>query len=154
MNSKTIQKMQCFRDKVCSIVTASMNRAFDEKISREHFVVLIDEITMDGIWGTHPYNPELMSFFNMEHVISIHQEIELDPSNPDHARMIQEYEEESGNELKPDIKPFNQQGTPVDWNNGRTQEETPPEEPEGVTFIDIENLEALAESTKRASELS
>ena len=135
--------MQCFRDKVCSIVTASMNRAFDEKISREHFVVLIDEITMDGIWGTHPYNPELVSFFNMEQVISIHQEIELDPDNPEHAQMIQEYEEQSGQELKPDIQP-----------SAHTQEETPSEEPEGMTFVDIENLEALAESTKRASELN
>lgn len=142
MNSKTIQKMQCFRDKVCSIVTVSMNRAFDEKISREHFVVLIDEITMDGIWGAHPYNPELVSFFNMDKVISIHQEIELDPDNPEHAQMIQEYEEKAGHELKPDI--------PVPAN---VQKETPPEEPEGVTFVDIENLEALAESTKRASEL-
>jgi len=121
-----------------------MNRAFDEKISREHFVVLIDEITMDGIWGTHPYNPELESFFNMEHVISIHQEMELDPSNPEHVQMIKEYEEKIGEELKPDIKP-----------PAHTQEETPSEEPEGgVTFVDIENLEALAESTKRASELS
>lgn len=120
-----------------------MNRAFDEKISREHFVVLIDEITMDGIWGTHPYNPDLLSFFNMQQVISIHQEIELDPDNPEHAQMIQDYEEKTGQELKPDMRPPN------------IQEETPSEEPEGgVTFVDIENLEALAESTKRASELS
>lgn len=143
MNAKTIQKMQCFRDKVCSIVTASMNRAFNEKISREHFVVLVDEITMDGIWGTHPYNPDLLSFFNMLHIISIHQEIELNPDNPEHAQMIQEYEERAGEELKSDM-----QAPP------RTQEETPSEEPEGgVTFVDIENLEALAENTKRVSEL-
>jgi hypothetical protein len=120
-----------------------MNRTFDEKISREHFVVLIDEITMDGIWGTHPYNPDLLSFFNMEQVISIHQEIELNPDNPEHAQMIQDYEEKAGQELKPDIRP-----------PANIQEETPSEEPEGVTFVDIENLEALAENTKRASELS
>jgi hypothetical protein len=140
MKARTLEKMQYFAGKVCSIVSTSMNRSFDEQISREHFVVHIEEITSDGIWGTHPYNNELLSFFAMEHIISIHQEIQLDPSNPEHAQMIKDFEDRTGKTATPDI-----QGVP---------KETPPdsEEPEGMTFVDIDNLEALAETTKRTLE--
>lgn len=126
--------MQNFKDKVCSIISTSMNRSFDEQISREHFVVHVQDISVDGVWGTHPYNEDLLSFFAMDHIISIHQEIELDPEDPEHAKMINEYEERTGEKAKPDIK-----GEP---------KETPSEE--GVaTFVDIDSLEALAENTKR-----
>ena len=113
-----------------------MNRSFDEKISREHFVVRVQEITPDGIWGTHPYNHEMVSYYAMNHIISIHQEIELDPNNPEHAQMIQDYEQRKGTTIQPDII-----GSP---------KETPSEESEGaMTFVDIENLEQLAETTRR-----
>lgn len=135
--------MQNFKDKVCSIISTSMNRSFDEQISREHFVVYVQEITVDGIWGTHPYNEDLISFFAMDHIISIHQEIELNPDNPEHAKMIKEYEDRTGSKAIPDIK-----GTP---------KETPSnsqEEPDGgVTFVDIDSLEALAESTKKTFDI-
>jgi len=139
MKPRTLERMQHFTGKVCSIISASMNRSFDEQISREHFVVYVQEITVDGVWGTHPYNEDLMSFFAMEHIISIHQEIELNPENPEHAKMLKEYEDRTGAKATPDIK-----GTP---------KETPPdsqEEPDGgVTFVDIDSLEELAENTKR-----
>ena len=61
MNGRTLEKMQYFVGKVCSIVTSSMNRAFDEQVNREHFVIMVEELTADGIWGTHPYNDELVA---------------------------------------------------------------------------------------------
>jgi hypothetical protein len=116
-----------------------MNRSFDEKISREHFVIRVQEINPDGIWGTHPYNDEMVSFFAMAHIISIHEEIELDPSDPEHAKLIEEYEERKGKKATPDI-----QGEPK-------QKPSDSEEPEGgMMFVDLDNLEELAENTKRS----
>ena len=150
MNGRTLEKMQYFVGKVCSIVTSSMNRAFDEQVNREHFVIMIEELSADGIWGTHPYNDELVSFFSMDHIISIHEEFELDPNNPDHAEMIKEYEEKSGTKLEGDIrkpKPESN-GLNIIESNG-----TPLPDPEsdkgGMTFVDISSLEKLAEHTKK-----
>ena len=151
MNANTIKNMQQnYLGKVCSIISTSMNRSFDEKISREHFVVRIGEITVDGIWGTHPYNHEMVSFYAMNHIISIHQEIELDPNNPEHAEMIKEYEKKTGKKIKPDIKKNSnkEELLPV-------LDDVPISSSEDIsegnaTFIDIENLEKLAENSRRA----
>lgn len=135
-----------FHGKVCSIVTASMNRAFDEQISREHFVIRVQDINADGIWGTHPYNNDVVSFFSMAHIISIHEEFELDPSNPEHAEMIKEYEAKTGEKIQPDIQAPKQEPLAVI----EAPKETPPPEDEGgLTFVDIHSLEKLAEHSKR-----
>lgn len=74
----------------------------------------------------------------MNHVISIHEEIELNPDNPEHAKLIKDFEERTGQKASPDI-----QGEPKEKPSGS-------EEPEGgMTFVDIDNLEQLAESTRR-----
>lgn len=129
-----------------------MNRAFDEQISREHFVVRVKSVNSDGIWGVHPYNNELISFFALQHIISIHQEVELNPDNPEHAALIKEYEEKTGKKIKSDLvqpkKPEASlnvlQEIPVD------HEELKPGE---ATFVDIRNLELLAEQSKRSFEV-
>lgn len=140
--------MQYFVGRVCSVVTASMNRSFDERVSREHFVVRIGEVTTDGIWGVHPYNDELVSFFRMDHVISIHVETELDPENPEHAAMIREFEQESGKKVMSDLKT-----PPKVETNPLAVIEKPPasEEPDAgdATFVDIDRLERLAEISKQ-----
>jgi hypothetical protein len=149
MNSKTIQNLQHFVGKVCSIVSKSMNRSFDEIISREHFVVRIQSINSDGVWGTHPYNDELISFFSFPHIISIHQEVELDPENPQHQQMIKEYEEKTGKKIKPDIIKNNiekKELLPI-----LEQKKSPvPEKNTGdLNFVDISNLENLAAQSKK-----
>lgn len=142
--------MQYFVGKVCSIVTSSMNRQFDEKIAREHFAVYVEEVTNDGIWGTHPYNQEMISFFSMPHIISIHQEMELDPNNPEHAAMIEEYEKKTGQKVTGDLKrpPKPEKKMSLD-----VLQETPPasDDADGdTTFVDIANLEQIAEQTRRS----
>lgn len=142
--------MQYFVGKVCTIVTSSMNRSFDEQTAREHFAVRVEEVTLDGLWGTHPYNHEMVSFFSMNHIISLHEEIELNPENPEHAKMIEDYEKKSGQKIKSDIKKPPKKSTellPV------LNESPPvPQDDTGgdATFIDIESLERLAENTRRA----
>jgi hypothetical protein len=154
MNANTIKHMQYYVGKVCSIISTSMNRAFDESISREHFVVRVEEVNVDGIWGTHPYNNDMVSFFAMQHIISIHEEVELDPNNPEHAEMIKEYEKKTGKKIKPDIGKLPKQ------EKKQTEilpiiEESPAFEVDeasntgDATFIDIASLERLAEQTKR-----
>lgn len=147
--------MQHFVGKVCSIISTSMNRAFDESISREHFVVRIQEISLDGIWGNHPYNEEMVSFFMMSHIISIHEEVELNPSNPEHAQMISDYEEKVGHKVKPDVK---QLIPPTQKTKGSILpilNESPMSEADNLldmgdsSFVDIESLENLAETTRR-----
>lgn len=149
MNTRTIQDLQYFLGKVCSIVSTSMNRAFNEQTSREHFVVRIQTINSDGIWGTHPYNEDLTSFFALSHIISIHQEVELDLNNPEHQQLVKDYEQKTGKKLKGDIEHIqanlesNSDLLPI------INETSPAESTGDATFVDIANLEVLAEQSKR-----
>lgn len=149
MNATTLKNMQYFVGKVCSIVTSSMNRSFEESVSREHFVVRVEEINMDGIWGTYPYNEEMVSFFAMQHIISIHQEAELNPDNPEHAKMISEYEKKTGKKVLGDLAPkvveTKAEMLPV------LKESPEPEVSDtgDATFVDITKLEKLAEFTRK-----
>lgn len=149
MSPQTIKQLQFFIGKVCSIVTTSMNRSFDEQISREHFVIRVQTISQDGIWGTHPYNHDFISFFTFPHIISIHQEIELDLENPDHADLIKQQENKTGEKLESDLKlkPSNEELFPVLDQKEITSLE---DNSEGdATFIDITSLEQLAEQSKK-----
>lgn len=133
-----------------------MNRSFEEQVSREHFVVRVEEISIDGIWGTHPYNQEMISFFALPHIISIHEEVELDPSDPEHAQMIKDYESKTGKKIVGDIKAKGitepvKQKEPAKQNGLLNIIEKPSEATsEGdATFVDITSLENLVEQTKR-----
>jgi hypothetical protein len=148
MRPKTIEHLQHFVSRVCSIVTTSMNRSFDEKISREHFVVLVEEINPDGIWGSHPYNKDLLSFFVLEHVISIHQEEVLDPTNPEHAAMMKDFEQRTGRKAQGDlVKPRKETSL-----NVLTEKPIPAPGAGDATFVDIDSLDQLAEETRRSFE--
>lgn len=159
MNANTLKHLQHFVGRVCSIISTSMNRAFDEKISREHFVIRIQEINAEGIWGTHPYNDEIVSYFAMPHIISIHQEIELDPNNPEHAEMIKEYEKKTGQKVQSDIGKFKPKTVMGEDKSLPVIEKTPAMEAKeasggagDATFVDVQSLEKLAEQSRRTFE--
>lgn len=144
MNSKTLQNLQHrFLGKVCSVFTKPINRPFDEVHWREHFCIRVEEITPDGIWGTHPYNGTV-SFFFLSEVIFIQEEIELDPTNPEHAKMIKEFEERTGEKIVSDVSPHL---APV----VEPEDEEPTTEEEPTAFVDIEALKELASMSKRLS---
>ena len=134
MNTKTIEHLQYFVGKVCSVFTPQVNRSFDELHAREHFVIRVQEVTVDGLWGTHPHSG-MMTFFAMPHVLLITEEFELDPKNPEHIQMIKEYEEKIGSKVESDIAPFQKKKAPV-------------QKEEQVPFVDISYLEKLASQTK------
>lgn len=147
MRPKTIEHMQYFVGKVCTIITSQINRHFDEKIMRDHYAVRVGEVTLDGIWGVHPEH-DIMSFFPMQHIVSIHEELELNMSNPEHKKLVEEYEKKSGK--KPDIQYNDEKKSLLPVIEKKTP---PPVEDEGddkVTFVDIEALTNLAKHTKKS----
>lgn len=154
MKPKTVEHMQYFVGKVCTIITTQINRKFDEKIMRDHYAIRVGEITHDGIWGVHPEH-DIVSFFPIDHVVSIHEEIELDKSNPEHQKIIKEYEERSGK--KPDIE-YNDEGKESLLPVVQPKKQSPPsyeqpQEDDGkVTFVDIDAISQLAKHTKRTAD--
>lgn len=151
MNAVTLKKLSLFVGKVCTIITTHINRQFTEQISREHFVIRVQDVTPDGVWGTHVYNDDMVSFFSMPHIVSVHMETELDPADPEHARLIREYEEKTGKKAAPDVG----QTPAVKAKALPVIQESPvfdvaAEPASGDVFIDIGNLERLAEQTRRS----
>lgn len=146
--------MQYFVGKVCTIITTQINRHFDEEIMRDHYAIRVGEITLDGIWGVHPEH-DIVSFFPMQHIISIHEEIALNMNDPKHKELVDEYEKKYGK--KPDIK-YNDEGRekdilPVIQPKKQSSVPTFVEEADTddkVTFVDIEALGQLAKHTKRS----
>lgn len=135
--SKTVQRMQYFVGKVCSVFTPQINREFDELRSREHFVIQVQEVTTDGIWGTHPHRKTL-SFFPMHAVLLVQEEQVLDPSNPEHKIMIEEFEQKTGKKVASDIGP-----------HIIPTKEAPKEASLSGSFVNIDQLSAMAKETKR-----
>jgi hypothetical protein len=153
MNSKTIQNLkEAFQGKICSIFTQPINRNFDEVHNREHFVVKIEEINLDGIWGTHPYNGTV-SFFLMPHVIFLQEEIVLDPNNPEHKKMIEEYQKQAGKSIVSDVSPHKAPKAEIVKNKDLPIAQ-PLANPDEVTFVDIKHLQSLAKRTKMSYDLT
>lgn len=157
MNAKTLQLMrERFNNKVCTIFTKPINRTFTDATWREHFAIRVLDVGPDGVWGQHPYNGT-MSFFRLEEIVFIQEEIELDPNNPDHVKMIREYEKQSGKKILSDVSPHLAPTLPEPPANPLAVIEAPvkEEEPEGVdaTFVNIDVLEKLAAGTKRTNDL-
>jgi hypothetical protein len=159
MTPKTISKLQYFAGKVCSIFTGPINRTFDETHSREHFVVKVQEIDIDGLWGTHPYNGTV-SFFPLNDIKLITEEIVLDPDNPVHAKMLQQYQEKTGETIISDVSPHLAPIIPpppppsqLVTINGLKPSTQPVQEMEPA-FVDIKHLSALAKSTKKSLDIS
>lgn len=77
----------------------------------------------------------------MAHIISILQEVELDPNDPEHAQMLKEYEEKHGKPFEPDLGLEKKAPQPMCT-----------EEPadDSNMFVNIEDLSRLAAQTKAA----
>lgn len=153
MNGKTIAKMKAnFENKVCTIFTKQVCKTFVDHVWREHYAVRITDISSDGIWGEHPYNGTV-SFFNLNHIVFIQEEIELDPNNPVHLKMIQEYEQQSGKKILSDVSPHLAPKIESKIDSDPIIEELIEENkaPDSV-FVDIESLTKLATFTKKQQE--
>jgi len=167
MNVKTLARMkETFEGKVCTIFTTPVCKTFTDRVWREHYAVRITEITQDGIWAEHPY-AKTRSFFVAEQVVFIQEEVELDPKNPMHAKMIRDYEDQTGEKIFSDVSPH--LAPTVDYGEVEMddiaepgmlpvlakQKQAPIKEPavEETVFVDIESLDALAKFTKEQSKI-
>ena len=145
LKPRTLEKLQYFVGKVCSVFTAPLCRNFDELRAREHFVVRVEDIDTDGLWGTHPYNGTV-SYFPQEAIRLITEEIVLDPNNPEHAKMMKEYQEKTGKPIMSDVSPHlapSLQTEPVPV-------EPTIETPEEPAFVDINAMSMMARKAKTA----
>ena len=152
MSPRTIKKLEYFVGKVCSIFTGPINRSFDEVRSREHFVVEVREIDPDGIWGTHPYNGTV-SFFPLDAIKLITEEVVLDPKNPQHAKMIQEYQEKTGEVIRSDVSPHQAPVVPPPNDLvqiGGLKKETPAPSKMEPAYVNVRHLANLARQVQRS----
>ncbi len=88
---------QYFINKICTIITKPINRDFTEKVLQEYFVVKILSISDKFIIAQHA-KENLLSYFNMDNVIAIQEEIVLSASNPKDQIKIKELEEKKQKE--------------------------------------------------------
>ena len=129
--------MQYFVGKVCTIFLSPINRKFDEETSSKHFVVLVRDIDVDGVWGNNLIN-DLVSWFSFEKIQSIQEELEIDPDNPDHMKLLEKLQEPA---------------KPADCEGCHAPPPAVPQDAEGdATFVDIESLAKLAAQTKKSYE--
>jgi len=161
MNSRTLQILrENYIGKVCTIFTKPINRTFDDVRWREHFAIRVEDISTDGIFGRHPYN-HTSSFFFMQDIVFIQEEVELDPTNPDHVKMIREYEKQTGKKVVSDLSPHiapalpEQQAPkamlPIIQNPADLQEDDPQDG--NAVFVNVDILQRLAASTKRVNDV-
>jgi hypothetical protein len=135
VSSGTIKALRdTFVGKICTIFTPPINRDFDEDQSRDHFVVEIADITLDGIWTIHPIS-RTVSFFSLDAVMLIQEEVVLDPTNPVDQKAIESYEKKMGTKVVSDL--------------GSHQMEMPETQQDvGLNFVDIKKIQSLARQTK------
>jgi len=86
MIRETYDHVTYFVDKVCTIVTSPINRSFTEEIMRQHFVVVVRHITVDGIIAQHISEP-LLSYFPWNSVVLIQEEKVL--SEAEHQKNVE-----------------------------------------------------------------
>lgn len=151
LKPRTLEKMQYFIGKVCSVFTSPLCRNFDEARAREHFVVRVQEIDTDGLWGTHPYNGTI-SYFPQESIRLITEEVVLDPNNPEHARMIKEYQEKTGKAVISDVSPHMAPVVELETKKAELPEPIDEEESQEPAFVDVKNIALMARQARRSFE--
>lgn len=103
MKASTVKSLQRFVGRVCTVFTTPINRNFEKEgpqgypqVMFNYFMGRVDHVDEDGILLTQmsPADPPLQSYFFHSHIISIAQEKEYDPSDPNDAKEIKRLESE------------------------------------------------------------
>lgn len=82
MTIETLDLLQAFLGKVCTIFTNPINRTFSETTLQEHFVVQVVGVTQDGILAKN-IKENIMAFFNWTNIILIQEELVLSQAEYD-----------------------------------------------------------------------
>lgn len=150
LKPRTLEKLNVkFKNKPCTILLKGpLYRPITEAQAQELFVIVVEEITADGVFGTH-FRTGMYTFFTWPNIVSIKEEVEMDLSNPEHVKIIQEYEKQTGQKI---LEP------PAEEKVSMLSTPSPTPEPkpsvgEEATFVDIANLANLAKQTKKSFDL-
>lgn len=126
MKARTYDQLQHFVGKVCTVFTGPINRGFEERQAIDYFVGVVEGIDETGILTYHPIT-KCKNYFFLHGVLGISEEQTLDPDNPEHAQMIEEFRKKKTREdQEPMPPPLHPQAAPDD-----------------SPFIDIEQLAKL-----------
>lgn len=108
MKTTTLKKMQDFVGKVCSILTTSVAKSnFTDIQFSDFFVVIVEEVSEDGIFGKHAMTG-CLSFYAWNHVVGIFQEQVIDQEDPQYENILSEVKK-SQPEQQVNIIPVNPQ---------------------------------------------
>lgn len=145
VSSKTVETLRAnFENKVCTVFTHPTCRTFSERIWREYYAVRILKIDKEAIYAEHPYT-KVKSFFFLEDVISLQEEVEIDPNNPEHRKLIDEYQKQTGKKIVSDVSPHLAPDVPLESEDQIEQLDQDDNGDEAV-FVDIEALDELIQT--------
>lgn len=104
---KTDHPLQHFVGKVCTIFTTPTNRNYKEENPQtfpepmyHYFTGRVEKIDALGILVSQVLTPEkCKSYFFMQNLVGIAEEVELSPSNPVHAAEIDKIKKETAKEI-------------------------------------------------------
>jgi hypothetical protein len=87
------ENLKYFINKVCTVTTLAINFKFQYEQMVDYFTGKIDSIDDDGILMTH-HITNCKNYIFLSHVVSIAEEQVLYKDNPNHAKIIDDYEKE------------------------------------------------------------
>lgn len=94
------KQLQYFVGKVCTVfIGGILSRQFNERQFADYFVGVVDQITDNGIFTTHPVTG-CKNFYALSSVVAICEEQVLDPNKPEEAELIRELKEQG---VAPDL---------------------------------------------------
>jgi hypothetical protein len=90
MNVTTHKKLQQqFTGKVCTIVTLAGKQGFSDIQFSDFFTGIVESVESDGVFMRH-HLTKCVGFYPWQHVVGMVEEQQLDPDNPEHAKIIEE----------------------------------------------------------------
>ena len=108
MKKVTVKLLEKFVGKICTIITTPINRDFKSENEKgypqvlyNYFMGRVVSIDEDGICLAQlGEDPPLHSYFFLDHVVTIAQEKEYNPSNPEDAKLIEKMAEQAEQQLE------------------------------------------------------
>lgn len=93
MKPSTAKHLEYFVGRVCTIfIGGNLNRSFNEQQFADYFVGVVDAVSQDGIFTTHPVTGG-KNYYAFSSVVAICEEQVLDPEKPEEAELIRELQE-------------------------------------------------------------
>lgn len=110
-----LEKFRYFIGKPITIFTVDVGRKFTDNQFNDYFTGMCEAISSDGIETLHPIT-NCKNFFFFNNIVGICEEQQLDPDNPEHQEIINEFEKNESEKPTDKNLIFNN-GENIDINN-------------------------------------